>query len=439
METRLQKARVLVRRPAVWIVASVVVLLAGLVAAYVYHTNTVARQWEKVQQALERQDLPAADDALRGYLTHSSASAEGHFLLAQTLRREGQFDEAERERAEAQRLGWDAEAVRRETSLAWLQRQGVREKSADELRALAQGASPDRALLESLYRGDLALRNWDRAGLWLFLWLEHYPDDWAPRLWEAELLERFQKYDRARAGYLRVLDLRPDQPRALLGVGLIALDNRADYTEAETYLGRYLVHDPRHAGARLGLARCRYGRGELPTARQAAADVLADEPHNPAAALLLGTVESEAGHDEEALWWLRQAEADGADVLNVNYELALVLRRLSRTEEAEECSRRFTARREAFRDLETALRLSGREPDSADRSHAVGRAYRALGDPDQAALWFQKAVRQDPAHRPSHAALADYFAHQSDQDAAARAEFHRRQAMPDAAPEHPGR
>src|SRR5438874_1178961 len=234
-------------------------------------------------------------------------------------------------------------------------------------RGLVGSGSPDRALLEALYRGDLALGNWDRAALWLHLWLESYPDDWPPRLWQAEILERFRKYDRARADYLRVLELRPDCPRALLGLGQVALSHRADYAEAEAYLGRYLATDPGHRDARLGMALCRYGRGDLAGAREMAQGVLADDPRHPGAALLLGSIEAEAGRDEEAVRWLRVAEAASADPQGVSYQLAQVLRRAGQTAEAERYERRFTELRDAQRALEAATRVAEREPTSADR------------------------------------------------------------------------
>ena len=56
----------------------------------------------------------------------------------------------------------------------------------------------------------------------------------------------------------------------------------------------------------------------------------------------------------------------------------------------------------------------------------------------RAAQQFLSALKLDPAHRPSHAALADYYARQSDPDAAALAEFHRRRAQLDSGPT-PGR
>ena len=146
---------------------------------------------------------------------------------------------------------------------------------------------------------------------------------------------------------------------------------------------------------------------------------------------MLGSLEAEAGRDEEAVRWLRVAEAGGADPQGVSYQLAQVLRRAGQAAEADRYERRFTEVRDAQRALEAATRAAERDPTSADRLYEVGRLYLILGQPDLAAQWFTKALAQDPAHRPSHAALADYHARQADPRAAARAEFHRRKAQPD--------
>jgi tetratricopeptide (TPR) repeat protein len=421
----------LFRRRGVRLGAAILVLVAAGVGLYVRHERAVERRRELADQALDRLDLPAAAGHLRDYLTARPDSPDAHFLLARTLRRDGQFDEANKHLAEAQRLGWDPDAVRRETFLLGLQRSGVRERTTNELLVTVGDTSPDRALLETLYRGDLAIGNWDRAALWLHIWLESYPDDWPPWLWQAEILERFGKFDRARANYLRVLGQRPDHPRALLGVGQIALAHRGDHAEAEAYLGRYLAADPGHVEARVGLALCRYSRGDLAGARETAQGVLTENPRHPGAALLLGSIEAEAGRDEEAIRWLRVAEAGGADPQGVSYQLAQVLRRAGQTAEADRYEQRFTELRDAQRTLEAATRAAEREPNSADRFYEVGRLHLVAGQPDPAAQWFMKALGQDPAHRPSHAALADYYARQPDPRAAARAEFHRRKAQPD--------
>jgi tetratricopeptide (TPR) repeat protein len=431
MGTRLQRVRELFRRRSVRLGLLALALAGAGVAYYVRHERAIDLRREQAEQALDRLDLAAAADHFRDYLAARPDGAEVHFLLGRTLRRDGRFGEAEHHLSEAKRLGWDAATVRRETYWLSLQRAGMRDAPTGELAEMVRGRNPDRVALETFYRGDLAVKNWDRAGLWLHLWLEAYPDDWAPRLWQAELLERFQKYDRAREDYLRVLRARPDHPRALLGVGTCALASRADYAEAEEYLGRYLARDPAHADARVGVARCRYGRGDLAGARERAAAVLEDNPRHAPAALLLGTLEAEAGRDEEAVRWLRVAEAEGADPSGVSYQLAQALRRVGRTAEADAAHRRFTELRDARKALEAATRAAEREPRSADRKYDVGRLYLAVGEPEFAVAWFSETLRLDPSHRASHAALADYYARQPDPGAAARAEIHRAAARRD--------
>jgi tetratricopeptide (TPR) repeat protein len=415
------------RQPVVLLSSLVIVLVLGGLAVYwVLVSSSTQEQWKQATEALERHDLRAASEHLEQVLAWDSTSAEGHYLLARTLRREGTFDRAQRHLDEARRLKWDPKALRMEAGLAHLQAHGIHEMPTRELQALVQGPNPDRDMLEAMYRGDLATRSWDRAGLWLYLWLEKYPDDWAPRLWQAELLEQFKKYDQARADYLRVLDLCPECRRAMLGVGLIAVVNRGNYDEAESYLGQYLQRDPGQPEALLGLARCRLGRNDIAGARTLARQVLDRQPEHPGAALLLGTIEAEAEHDQEAVRWLRLGES--ADPQAANYQLAQVLRRLGQTDEAEAAQRKFADLREKNRATEVAARAADRDPNNAELQYAAGRACWQAGEHDAAAQWFRQALKLDPNHRASHAALAGYYARQTFPEAARRAELHRQRA-----------
>jgi len=153
--------------------------------------------------------------------------------------------------------------------------------------------------------------------------------------------------------------------------------------------------------------------------------VLERHPDHPAAALLLGTIEAEAGRDAEAARWLNVARAGGADPVAVNYQLAQVLRTLGQTAEADAALRRFTERRAAHWAVESATRAADREPKNAELQCEVGRCFVALGEPEVAVSWFVQALKIDPNHRASHAALADYYARQPDPGAATRAQFHR--------------
>src|SRR5438270_13152970 len=107
------RLRTLLRRRAVWLgLVGLGLLLGGLggLLAYRHYADREAqRHRERAEEALERYDLAAAREELRRYAAARPDGAEGHFLLARTLRREGQFDEAARELKEAGRLGWDAQ------------------------------------------------------------------------------------------------------------------------------------------------------------------------------------------------------------------------------------------------------------------------------------------------------------------------------------------
>jgi predicted Zn-dependent protease len=112
----------------------------------------------------------------------------------------------------------------------------------------------------------------------------------------------------------------------------------------------------------------------------------------------------------------------------VNYQLAQVLRGLGQHAEADAALRTFTELRAARWAAEAATRAADREPKNAALQYEVGRCYVALGEPEVAVSWFVQALKIDANHKASHAALADYYARQSDPGAAERAQFHRERA-----------
>lgn len=419
------------RRDAILGSLALALLLVGLTVYVFYPAWSGSRHWRQAEAALEDRDFDRAVVHLRKYVNANPSSGEGYFLLARTLRRAGRFDEAQIELSEARRLGWVPEQIELEGLLAQVQRQGAR---GPELKLLSQYLAAkhpdDRVILEALFLGDRSALELHQARHWLDVWVERYPDDWAPRLWRGQLLESFTHFDMARDDYLKLRELKPDSDEALLRLGLLALNNRANYAEAESYLRQYLERHPDDTQALLGLARARRDQGELKAAADAAQKVLARQPDHPEAVLLVGTLKAEEGQSEEALDWLRRAERLGADPQAVHFQLARVLTRLNRPTEAQTHERKFQELEKASQAVDKALSALLQDPRNPDIYLEVARQYLVMGQETQAERWFAAALTNDPAHRKTHEALAEYYtrrARPGDEQLAAQ---HRRLAAP---------
>jgi tetratricopeptide (TPR) repeat protein len=405
------------------------VLVAGSVYFVLYPFWAGSRHWRRAEQALANLDLARAGEHFRAYLALHPDSAEAHFALARTLRRAEDYSAANRHLREAARLGWLRELIDLERLLQEVELSGARGPARDMLQAYVQARHPDeKFILESLFKADRKSLNLQQATGWLNTWVERHPDDWHPRLWRGEILKSFTQFDQARADYQRLLELKPDHSEALLQLGLIALVGRGDYAEAQGYLERYLEQHPEHPEALLGLARCQKGRGELEAAAATARSVLEKQPGNGEAAYLLGSIEADRGRFEEALPWLKRAEAGGAEPRGTANQLGLVLRRLGKSEEASAYERKFATLNEANQKLEKALLGVLKEPYNPALRHQIGSIHMDLGKTELAVKWFLSALQQDPAHAPSHRALADHFAKQADPHSQNLAVVHRRLA-----------
>jgi tetratricopeptide (TPR) repeat protein len=417
------------RRRSVVVAVLCLLILAGLTYFVFYPSWTGWRQWRAAQEALDDYDLPRAREILRDYLATRPRDAEGHFLLARTTRRAGDYDEAVRLREKAARLGAIPELIELERQLQEVQQIGVLGQTGELLKMYAHRRHPEeKYVLEALFKGDRGTLNMNRATVWLNLWVERFPDDWLPRLWRGEILESFAHFEAATADFQRVLELKPGRDEALLHLGQIALLDRGRYADAQRYLGQYLVKHPDDPQALLGLARCQKGQGELDAAAATSRRILQKDAGHAEAAQMLGSIELEGGRLEEALRWLRLAERGKADEGETAHQLSLVLRRLGKSAEADAQEKRFQKIDAANRALEKNLTAMLKTPRDPALRHQMGVAHLTLGHEEQAVKWFLSALYEDPAYKPSHQALADYYARRTDPESVRLAAFHRRQA-----------
>jgi tetratricopeptide (TPR) repeat protein len=398
------------RRDILLGVPALALLLAGLTVYIYYPAWQASRHWRQAEAAIEARDFAKACQHLGKYVAAHPGSSEGHFLLARSLRRAGRLDEARIRLEQAQRLGWPQEQIELEQTLAQVQQRGVRGGEVEALTALVRARHPDeRIILEAMVQGDKNVVQFQQAGKWLNLWVEHFPDDWLARFWRAEHLQSFAHFDEARTDYLKVLELRPGHDEAHLRLGLLALADRSQVAQAEEHLQKYLAAHPDHPEALLGLARCRREQGDLPGALATTARVLERHPHHAEAALLAGTIEAERGEHEAALPWLRRALAADADPQATHFQLAQALKRLGKTEEADMHERRFKLLEQTKPALDAALLGILKEPANPARHHEAGRLYLDVDLGAKAERYFHAALRLDAGHRPSHEALARYY------------------------------
>jgi tetratricopeptide (TPR) repeat protein len=412
------------------VVAAVCLLILGGLTYFVFYPAWVGwRQWQAAQEALADYDLPRACEHLRRYLAARPSDADAHFLLARTLRRAREYTQAGHHLTEARRLGGIPELIQLERQLQEVQHGGVRGETGELLKMYARARHPEeKVILETLFVADRGTMNMNQATVWLNLWIERYPDDWLPRLWRGEMLESFGHFQEATADFKRLLELKPDRDEALLRLGLIALADRGRYADAQHYLDRYLQKHPDHPEALVGLARCQKGRGELDAAAATARRILQKDPRHAEAAQVLGSIEAERGRLEEALAWLRVAEGGKADPRETAHQLSLVLGRMGKSAQAAAYEERFKKIDAASGALEKTLMAILTEPRNPALRHQMGVAHLTLGHEEQAIKWFLSALYEDPAYKPSHQALADYYARRTDPESVRLAAFHRRRA-----------
>jgi tetratricopeptide (TPR) repeat protein len=233
-------------------------------------------------------------------------------------------------------------------------------------------------------------------------------------------------FDLAVPDFRRALELRPGEPQACLWLAS-ALASNGRFEEALGYYEEYLRLQPGDPTGLIGLAYCQLARNDVGAARAAVDAVLARDPRDPAGLLLRGQVELRGERPQEALVWLRRAEAVAPHESDIITSLIDALRRLGQSQEADRYEVRLKESREQLQKLEDVVkRLSaGTGQNRADLRHEGAMILMRLERTAEAVRWLESALREDPVHGPSHQALADYHERRGDR---ARAAEHRRRA-----------
>jgi tetratricopeptide (TPR) repeat protein len=202
--------------------------------------------------------------------------------------------------------------------------------------------------------------------------------------------------------------------------GLAVSGNASEMWEAEHHFRAYLAlrrGDP-EGKARLAQALLRsIDTVHLRAARELLAAVVADRPRSTPALVLRARRARMEGREGEVLaWYLRALEADPF-FREALWQVAMGLRSAGGQEQSDAALRRFqnVAGAEHRLDLLRAVMVGGgsgwdrRAPEDPGLRYEAGLAALRLGRREEARLWFERALIEDPGHGPARRALADHF------------------------------
>jgi predicted Zn-dependent protease len=379
--------------------------LAGLGAYLAYPLIVSAHHERRARQALEQQDLATARSRLAHSLALRPGRASAHFLLAQTLRREGELDGAREHREAARALGWKEGELRLEELLTQAQSGAVAPVERTIHLYLADGTGDPQLIFEALARGCLQGQLVERAYHYSGLWTQRFPDSWHARFWHGRVLEQGLRHDLAAEAYGQVLAQKPDHLEAQLRRGEV-LRRGGRPAEALAHLETYVRHRPEDPAGLLALARCQRALRPPAEARATLDRLFALPGEHHEGWLLRGQLELNADRPGEALTWLEKAERRLPHDRELNLALSVTLHQLRRPAEAKRYEQRH---REIERDLQRMEELTKAilaRPDDVSLRYEAGTTLVRLGQDDQAIRWFVSALLLGPRHQPTRQALA---------------------------------
>jgi Flp pilus assembly protein TadD len=355
----------------------------------------------------------------------------GACLTVGSVRYDGSYDAVEQHLARYAELDGLTELLNLEQNLLRAQagelsmmvRSGNDATTVEQvLRSWVKDNHPDSPLiLEALIKGYLQSYRLADALTYLNIWLKRQQEVQA-YLWRAWILERLGDDAGGLKDYQQALALDPehDKVRQRVAEMLLRSSGPASAVEHFELLRRRQVTNP---ALILGLARCRKGLGAPDEARQLIDDLLAEHAEYIPGLIERGKLALDARQEDEAERFFRAAVQLAPYDALANYNLYLCLQRRGKKEEA----RTLAIKREQIeKDMKRMDELSREvavKPQEAALRCEAGTILLRNGLKQDGWRWLISALRADPYHVPTHAALGAYYAKEGNDPLAA---FHRR-------------
>jgi tetratricopeptide (TPR) repeat protein len=375
------------------------------------------------RRAVAEEDFDGAlahvDRALRVH----GGRAETHLLAARIERYRGDFASAERHLVRCKEAGGVSEPLQLEWMLLRCERGEVDALAPALLEAVARDDPASVDILEALARVYLTQTRYHEGLAVLDKWLARVPDSPRALDWRGWVHNQFDHRIEAIDDYQRALELRPGRSSVRLRLAQVLIES-SRHLEALPHLERLWAEGYPDPDVSVALAACRMVQGRLEDGRQLLEAVLAAHPDHFAALRQLGNLEREAGRYAESERYLRRAlERRPLDPLaRYSLHLTLLAQPERRAEAAQERERWDRDRQITLRATVLIRERLLARPNDPDLAAEAGELLLQLGEEYRGLFWLNRALSINPAHVPSHRALAAYY----ERTDPARAEQHRR-------------
>jgi predicted Zn-dependent protease len=333
-----------------------------------------------------------------------------HLLASRAARQTGDFEAAARELRDCQRLTGGATD---ETAFEWalLQAASGNVREVEEYLHRRARESPDAGPLawEALAQGYLQIYRSLDAMACLNHWLKEHPENVRALELRGATFVTGRGVQKGAEDYRRVLALdatRRETRWRLVG----CLLELGTYDEAAEHLEVLARNSPGDPEILARLARCYHMLGRADEGRRILDEALRANPDNAMCLRTLGQLELAAGRRAEAEAALTRACQLLPDDYQSHWLLFQALQQQGKTVAAKaqlQRAERVKERNEEFTEL-TSRKLT-EHPLDPNLHYEMGRILAETGREDVALQWFLSAVSLDPAHKPSHAALSDYY------------------------------
>ncbi|MGI8982465.1 MAG: tetratricopeptide repeat protein [Pirellulaceae bacterium] len=416
-----------------WAYAAGVLCLALAWPLYQYNVS----HWRKqgALSFLEAGDPTTAISLLEAERQVTPRSAEIAYWLAVAHRRAGHLSIFQEHLLRAKELGYPDDELYRQHLLMQIQAGAANpelERQADELVQNAEKYSGPRMDLyidefyEARARGYLANYRLFDAEVALDHWVQARPKSVPARLMRADIRVRETNFQAAEREYREVLALSPGNLEARVQHARVLMHDLRIPEAAEEFR-ICLQASPQEVRAQMGLAECEYRSGKgIEAARERLQKVLEQElsaKQRAEALFLLGEIARGQKEGELAIKYLTEALQLSPPLDPAPYRtLSSAHASLGQREEAAKylkISQEKMARFTRVRDL--AIKI-GQAPENAQLRFEQGNLYVEEGQMDEAAGWWNMAVRLDPQFQAAHEKLAEYYVSKGDSE---RAEHHR--------------